>query len=702
MIPTKDRGRLLAPTGEQRHNKFQPEIQGLRAVAVMLVVGYHLFPSRLTGGYIGVDVFFVISGYLITDHLLREVAQTGRLSVFRFWARRVRRLLPASLLVLSVCTALTALVVPATLWDRSIRELVASTFYVQNWALARDAVGYSAVNNVPTLVQHYWTLSTEEQFYFVWPLMVAIGAFAVRPKSVRLGLTILIVCVAAASLAYSVVATSHNPDAAYFVTPTRVWEFAAGGLLALSHPRISLVAARAAVGWIGLAAILSAGLMLDGDTPFPGWIALVPVLGTAAVIAAGTSHSKMAAAYWLSRRPATWVGDISYSIYLWHWPILVALPYATGHNLTTFEKLAVFVATLLLSWLSTRLVEEPIRRSKALSEKPLRTIILGACGMAVVIAGVLLLRADLANKIDASTERTQAALAAPKTTGCLGPPSIVPANNCSTVHGTGALLSPPVAVAAQLTRDKLYTTCFSPLNSAVIRSCHLGDNVEPDRRVALVGDSHATHWGHAFDTVGKEQNWEITTYFRPSCPLTAARRVLPAERTSAEQFVCERSNSEVVRRILADPKIDTVFVSARSSVYEWISPPALPLADPAHDGFRRLWGQLVGAGKQVVVLRDVPQLTENVPSCVEGRTRPPWLRCASPVAKGLVADVEAEAAVGQSGVSVVDLSDLFCDTRWCYPVIGDVLVYFDSSHISAEYSTLLAPFLSRAISEIGR
>ncbi len=237
-----DDGRPVATAdvgAERVRSGFHPEIQGLRAVAVLLVVLFHLWPNALSGGFVGVDVFFVISGYLITAHLYREVAATGTVSLRRFWARRIRRLLPASLLVLAISGLATVLFLPATVWTQTARQIAASALYVQNWALAADSVDYMAKDDVPTLAQHYWSLSVEEQFYAFWPILIVglvawAGRFASRRAAANRAVLIVgLGAVGVISLAWSVVATADNQSTAYFATPTRVWEFVAGALVTL-------------------------------------------------------------------------------------------------------------------------------------------------------------------------------------------------------------------------------------------------------------------------------------------------------------------------------------------------------------------------------------------------------------------------------------------------------------------------------------
>ena len=701
--------------GDTRTRDFRPDIQGMRALAVLLVIGYHLSPHRITGGYVGVDVFFVLSGYLITSHLHREVATTSRISLHRFWARRIRRLLPASLLVLLVSAALTFAWVPRTLWDQTLRQIAASTLYVQNWVLASDAVDYSAAGNTPTLVQHYWSLSVEEQFYLVWPLLAVAVLLVVRgrrPDVVRRTLAAAVALLTALSFAWSVHLTSAEEARAYFVTTTRLWELGAGALLALLLAR-RRVASRplrggtsAVLGWLGAGAVVWSGLVLTSSTPFPGSIAAVPVLGTVAMVAAGRQPSRFAVSRVLEARPLTFLGDISYAMYLWHWPLVVVLPYVTGVPLRTPDKVGVLVATIVLSWASTRWIEDPVRRAPVLTAAPWRSFVLGAAGMVVVLSvvGTLHVRLDhtVAQAQAASSAAIQDALSGDDP--CLGPGALDAARDvagtCGRVTGPATLHINPVAVARQNT-DLAYPGCQSDLDESTVRSCDLGDTTAPARTVAIVGDSHATHWFSALDALGKARHWKVVTYTRSSCPFTDGRRTQPDEAEALYQH-CRSANAEVERRLVADPAIDTVFVSAYSSAYGWAQPPGGHLADPARDGFRTLWKHLTRAGKQVVVIRDVPRVKDKVnsPDCLVKHPGDP-MACATTRAEGLVADVEAQAVRGgPRGVHLVDLTDEFCDDLHCYAVVGDVIVYRDYSHLSQEYSTLLAPYLGRAFDRV--
>ncbi|WIB35263.1 acyltransferase [Curtobacterium sp. MCJR17_043] len=273
------------------------DIQGLRAFAVLAVVLYHLWPNRLPGGFVGVDVFFVISGYLITGHLLREQIRSGRVELGSFWARRARRLLPGAFLTIVVTGVVVLLVVPSSLWGQYGRELIASTVYLQNWQLASDAVDYLASDNQPSPFQHFWSLSVEEQFYIALPLLLLVAGWVLRrtrgASPVRTA-RLLLGVVAVASLVWCVVETRTGPGIAYFSTATRAWEFALGGLVATvplalaDTPRVRLV--RTGGAWLGVAGLVASVVVITPATPFPGTAALLPVLSAALVVTAGGSQ----------------------------------------------------------------------------------------------------------------------------------------------------------------------------------------------------------------------------------------------------------------------------------------------------------------------------------------------------------------------------------------------------------------------------
>ncbi|EAP97485.1 hypothetical protein JNB_18483 [Janibacter sp. HTCC2649] len=674
---------------------FRPDIQGLRAIAVGLVVLYHLWPTRLSGGYVGVDVFFVISGFLITSHIHREIASTGHLKVTRFWARRIRRLLPASLLVLAVSGLAVFTLTPSTTWAQSAHEIGASALYVQNWQLATSAVDYMALDNVPTVAQHFWSLSVEEQFYAVWPVLILGLLIVMRMrghkdarKAIVAGLTVILV----ASLVWSIVSTRQDQAFAYMSTFTRVWEFAAGGVAAMLLTRIGRPV-DSVLAWLGVASIVGSGFALSETSLFPGWLALFPVLGTVALLLAG---STTVVGRVLGTRPMTFIGDISYSIYLVHWPIIVVLPHLTGHPLRWVEKLGILVLTLALAWLSKTYVEDPLRTRPLLAKAPRRAFAFAVVGMALVVG----LTATWSIALD-RREAVAKQVASDRLTGgdpCIGPGALVPGNACGPVAGDGPLVAPPEVVITQNKSD-LLRKCQQSLGDSFLLDCVVGDRSGRNGTIALVGDSHAGAFVPMVDELGKRRGWKVIVQTKGSCPSTDAKRVLATETSDQRQASCTAYNEAVDQQILRDTSISLVLASSYTSAYEWLGANGSKGASAGRDGYVSRYTRWVDAGKNVVVIADVPRPASGlVPNCIAGNAGHPE-KCAMPRGAAVVPDLAA-AAARSVDIPVIDLTDLFCDLTSCFSQIGDVIVYKDRSHLSTEYSTLLASFVDERLGDV--
>jgi peptidoglycan/LPS O-acetylase OafA/YrhL len=667
------------------------EIQALRAVAVLTVVTYHVWPEAMPGGFVGVDVFFAISGFLITAHLLREVDATGTLSLWRFWARRARRLLPASLLTLLVCAVGTIVLVPQVYWQQFLTEIGASTAYVQNWQLAADAVDYLAAENSASPVQHFWSLSAEEQFYVLWPLLILLGAWAGRQ---RLAIAGVLVTVTALSLAYSISETASNPAAAYFVTPTRAWEFGAGGLLALLGTRARLPdGARAALSWTGLAAIAYASAFYSTATAFPGWTAAVPVVGALAVIHAGLPKARWAPSPALRLRPAQFLGDISYSVYLWHWPLLVFAPFAFVDPGLTETRIAVPVLTVLLAWVTKVLVEDPVRRSTWLTAQPRTTFAVSAAAtalLAVVLAGgTTHVQAQIH---DAERESVQLIAHQP---ACFGAAARDQQNPCENPALSTKVVPLPVAA-----KDEANAPCQHFRQDGGVSVCDFGVAAEQaNRTVALVGDSHASHWRAALDVVARRRGWRGLSITRTSCPFSTATKITPQPTRSQCVTWVKRLPGFLGRH----PEIDTLFVVGITGGKVNV-PPGRTMFEAKVNGFLNAWKTLPGTVKHVVVIRDTPKIFRSTVACLDRAItahKPAGQTCAVPRADALEADPQVVAAreAMSPRMQYVELTDAFCSRSRCYPVIGGALVYKDLHHFTLVFAKTLGTPLGHAVEQ---
>lgn len=669
-------------------------------VAVMAVVLYHLWPRRLTGGFVGVDVFFVISGYLITGHVFREIVRTSRLSVIKFWARRVRRLLPAAFVVLILSLVAVYLWVPETLWESTAQQVMASAAYVQNWVLAGDSVNYSALNEDATVAQHYWSLSIEEQFYVFWPLLiVALLWFAkvFLPKSspARVSARALLIAglsvVALASLAYSIFETETNPAAAYFVTPTRVWEFAAGALVALVFVDRQFTGALATVlAWLGLGGIVASAILYSSQTLFPGYTALLPVLGTALLLCCAPMNV-FSPSRWLSSKPATFVGDISYALYLWHWPLIVVAPFALAADLNWALKMGILALSVILAWLTKILIEDPFRKGTLLAGT-VRTYVFMVVGAATVVAMSLGL-------ITAANSPSSAAQM-PTGSACYGPGSLAHPKDCSVPMGKDEP-SPAALAVFKENKNVPFGKCQASFAGSELVSCDIGVDSDSARQtVAMVGDSHATAWLPAMDIMAKKYGWHVITYIKASCPVSNALRVLPSEKTSENQDDCHAWGQKVNTALESNKTISTVFTASFSSAYSYKSLPQTPLTNAAVDGFTTMWAGWQRAGKKVAVFDDVPRTNgQYIPTCLSENPNDP-MKCALPKAQAIpstMAITRAAEQASKDGITRIELSKFFCDARWCYPVVGSVIVYRDYPHLSVEYSKALVPYIEPQI-----
>ncbi|HEX4431750.1 MAG TPA: acyltransferase, partial [Frankiaceae bacterium] len=390
--PPLTRPAPVRPTpASPRRAGFRPDVQGLRAIAVLAVVAYHARFPGMHGGFVGVDVFFVISGFLITGLLVADVERTGKVSFREFYARRARRILPAAILALLVTLFVSYLVLPPLQIPGAARDAVAAAVFVANFRFAAQSTDYLGAHAAPTPFQHYWSLSVEEQFYLVWPALLHVAAVLGRRRA-RAVMTGLMAVIAAGSLAACVLLTHSSEPTAFYLLPSRAWELAFGGLLALAgSPLVRLPRPAAALlGWAGLAAIVWSVFSYGGATAFPGWAATVPVLGAAALIASGT-RSGGAARHGptglLGTKPLQSLGRVSYSWYLWHWPALVLGAVLLGDGVAT--RIAMVALSLGLAYLTQRLVEDPVRRARGLLRAPRATITAGvALSAAAALIGV--------------------------------------------------------------------------------------------------------------------------------------------------------------------------------------------------------------------------------------------------------------------------------------------------------------------------
>ncbi|WP_426937191.1 acyltransferase family protein [Brevibacterium sp. LE-L] len=682
------------PTG------FRADIQGLRALAVGMVLLYHLWPAHFRGGFAGVDVFFVISGFLITSHLIKTPPRNWA-DVAKFWARRIRRLLPASLLVLFLVGIATFLVAPQSIWADTGRQILSAGLYVVNWDFAISSVDYLAADNAPSPVQHFWSLSVEEQFYFVWPMIIGL-AFLIGTKLGRskLAVGLTVVAIFLASFVFSVWYTTSEPAMAYFVTPTRMWELAAGGLVAVFvlYVRPERLPFSSLLGWIGLAGIVAGAFLIRADMPFPGYVALVPVVSTALVILAD-SRGRASVLPILSLRPIRFLGDISYSVYLWHWPLIVLVPYLSAklgrsESLGVIDNIAIILVSILAAWASTTWVENRFRKTALLSSSR-KTFAFAGLAMALV-AALGLSQMVIADKIvEQNEDKLQSELADPDS--CLGAAVLLPdAKDNPRCDDKDTLQMEPAA--AKKDKSKAYADgCWASAPYADRPECTYGDGA---KHVALVGNSHAGHWLPTLERLADENDLTITTFLASNCSLST----LPHELSTEEDTKgCQDYSDWVVERT-TEGGFDAVITSERQSTplqgMGWDE-----TEEKAPEGHRPILQSWVDAKLDVVVIRDTPYpggADINVPDCVAKHEDNPEECSGTPEEWHWMDPLAASAkTIDSKRMSIIYPQDWLCPEGRCEPVIGGVITYFDTAHITATYAQTLAPQLNASLHRTG-
>ena len=687
-------------------SSFRGDIEGLRAIAVLLVLAGHAAGNLVPGGFVGVDVFFVISGFLITGLLVGELRRTGRISLTAFYARRAKRLLPAAVLVLVVSLLLAYTLLPRTRWSATGWDVVASAVYGMNWRLAAQAVDYWAADQAPSIVQHFWSLAVEEQFYLVWPLLLLVLALPARRRAVRPALLMVgFVLVAVPSFAWSVWLTRSDPGPAYFVTSTRLWELALGGALAIAGTALHCLprALAAPLAWAGLGAVTAGAFVLGPDTPFPGTAALLPTLGTAAVIGCSVAAGRAGPAGMLGLAPFRAVGAVSYSLYLWHWPLLVVAEAGFG-ELTPVAGLIVVSLSAVPAVLSYRFVENPIRLSKTLQWEPAAALRIGAACTGVAVAAGLMFQftvwpppqAPVSTVVLPPLSTAQATASATTPAGPPGAAVLTSGKSAGAPADRVASVVPDPLTALKDGPEAWPDKCTAGFDGGQPSPCLYGD-ADSAFRVALVGDSHANQWLPALRGIADANNWRLESYVRQACPFLN-RGIARENRPQPE---CLDWNQSVLQALTGERKPNLLVVSHTIYVVLENGEPVenRVVADRFTEAMRTTWREVTAAKVPVAVIRDTPYQSMDIPECVTANPRK-LTRCTSPRDVALAtgaANPMLRAVVDQPRVHLIDLTDSICPTERCAPVIGGVLIYRDSSHLTATYVTTLAPRLNDAL-----
>ena len=650
--------------------EFRPDIEGLRGIAILLVLLFHAGLPWTPGGFVGVDVFFVISGFLITGKLWRESQQPGGLSITKFYAWRIRRLLPAALVAVAVIS-LVGLLLAAPL-DRSelAADGAASALSIANMRFI-GSVDYFAPTSSPSPFLHFWSLSVEEQFYLVWPALIVLLTW--RGGGSRRIIAALLIGVVA-SFALSMWLTDASPARAFYLLPTRVWQLGIGGLLALIGV-VGTSRRAGALAWAGLAAVAVAGVALTAEMPYPGLAALLPTAGAVALLYGGAAPSGPARL--LAAAPLRLLGKISYSLYLWHWPLLVLPLMFLERALSGIEIVVAVAAAIGVSWLSWRFVEQPFRygdRSRrATSWSAIRIGVVGILTVALFTQGL--------------------AAALPSSAVAVQP---TPSPSGSPVASDGPITLPadltPSLAAARDDEERLRSDgCLAFERVTTPPDCEYGAKGSAIT-IALVGDSHASHWFPAIEAVALERGWRLLTFVKVSCSFsTLVQRNLALKREYRE---CTAFNEATVARLNQIKPALTIIVNRRTfrPINEGITS---ALAGAA---LGEMVARIPGA---TTILVDTPDPGRDVPACLS--KHPDDVRAClftQDDADNREIGIAERVAAEVSGATLIDLTGEICAAWPCSPISESVLIYRDEDHMTETFSRTLAAPLGVEIAKL--
>jgi peptidoglycan/LPS O-acetylase OafA/YrhL len=662
---------------------FRPDLQGLRAVAVLIVVLCHAGVPGMRGGYVGVDVFFVISGFLITRWLLGRALDSARVPFPEFYAARARRILPAAALTLVVSCAASVVFLNPVRALAAVHDALWAAVFGANVHFAHIGADYFAQGDPPSPIQHFWTLAVEEQFYLVWPVLLAAALLAMRivsrgRQAARLGLTGLLAVGIGASLTWSIHLTTSNPTDAYFSTAARAWELGTGALIAVALPWILWIPARlrAALTWLGLAGIVAATVAFGPGTPFPGSAALLPVVAAGLIVAGDPGDERRAgAAIILARQPLRLVGDLSYAFYLWHWPVLVIAAQYVGHSLSTLQNLALLAVAFAVSYITYRAYEDPLRHARGLRRSRPALALWPITVSAVVLSAGIGMSSVAAPRAatprleltSASVERANSSHRVPlrKRLRKALLESVAPTRLRQPIPDA---LAPPVG---QLLNDRYRLGSCMAGTATSSKVCQLGDTAA-HRRVVVFGDSHAEMWMPGFVQFALRYHWTLVPLIKDGC----VPSVMDSNSGCATWY---RWALEQVRRLRPRAVVVSEFWSS------W-GPGGVAAVE-------RELRDLAPLAHRLAVVEDPPARPQAAVDCLlaRGATLGSCVFRVTPDEWAAYSSLQREAKA--AGIGYVRTVQWFSARSLSPTVIGTIITYRDQTHITATYARMLAaPF----------
>jgi len=652
--------------------QYRPEIEGLRVIASFLVAIYHIWFMKVSGG---VDVFFVVSGFLITTSLLSKYARDGYIKFSTYVLGLMKRLLPNALIVLIFVVIVGYFILPEARHGETIREIIASLFYVENWQLAVTGTDYLAQDNEQSPVQHFWAMSIQGQFYIIWFLIISATIFLnnkFKTDFKKLFMAILTILFTV-SFFYSIYLTTVNQPWAYFDTRTRIWEFAIGGILMLFIFKVKLPQSVSFItGWIGFAGLISTGIILDVETSFPGYVALWPVASAVLIMLAGQNPSNFGVEKMLGSKPMVKLGGLSYGLYLWHWPLLIFYYIIFDTQSVSFlHGLILIILSLLMSYITTMIAEKPIgefiyRRKYSLKSF---TPIFALLGVMVISLTLWLsynqVQSSLADQLSGD----------PNYPGALA--------NTEEFEGYEEMDPIPDLGSVKDDQSEPYNDgCHVPPDESEVEICEYGEKNNYNYTIALVGGSKSTHWLPSLQSFSEDESIRILNVTKSGCQFSYN----PDEDTGD----CFDWNEDVIGEVSQENPDLVVTLADNGHADE----------EEVPEGYINQFNRLGEEGIEVMAIRDTPYFEEDVAECLS-QHGVDTNECDADRNQTVPTDSAWDKLENPpSNVHYVDYTQYICDDETCPPVIGNIIAYMDGSHMTTTFNETFGPLVRENMMDI--